>query len=52
MLAYASPAVFEYREYSVCGKNITEEEFAKYITTVNMACEMNGKKWKAPPYIV
>ena len=28
------------------GKNITEEEFAKYITTVNMACERmvrNGK---------
>ena len=44
---YASPAVFEYREIiQFDGKNITEEEFAKYITTVNMACERmvrNGK---------
>lgn len=47
---YASPAVFEYREIiQFDGKNITEEEFAKYMTNVKSACDKMVSQGKHHP---
>ena len=47
---YASPAVFEYREIiQFDGKNITEEEFAKYMTNVKSACDRMVSQGKHHP---
>ena len=47
---YASPAVFEYREIiQFDGKNITEEEFAKYMANVKSACDRMVSQGKHHP---
>ena len=47
---YASPAVFEYRDIiQFDGKNITEEEFAKYMTNVKSACDRMVSQGKHHP---
>lgn len=47
---YASPAVFEYREIiQFDGNNITEEEFAKYMTNVKSACDRMVSQGKHHP---